>query len=90
MAWQTPKTNWSAADSPTSSQMQAYLDDIQTIRNAAATFPTTPDVPATMEGLGWEKANDIEQILIDMDSILSIIMTTFIPCGEALCGGDNL
>ena len=85
-----PKTNWSAADSPTSSQMQAYLDDIQMIRNAAATFPTTPDVPETMEGLDWKKANGIEQILIDTDRILPILEKTFVPCGEALCGGDNL
>lgn len=85
-----PKTDWSDTDSPTSSQMQTYLDDIKTIRDAAAVFPTTPNAPATMEGLGWKTANSIEQILVDMDRILSIIMTTFIPCGEALCGGDNL
>lgn len=85
-----PKTDWSDDDYPTASQMKTYLNDIQTVRNAAAVFPTTPDAPETMEGLGWKTANSIEQILIDMDRILSIIMTTFIPCGEAICGGDNL
>lgn len=85
-----PKTDWSDTDYPTLSQMKTYLDDIQTIRNVVATFPTTPDSPETMDGIDWKIANNIEQILVDMDRILSIIMTTFIPCGEALCGGDNL
>ena len=85
-----PKTDWSNADYPTSSQMQAYLDDIQTIRNVVAAFPTTPDAPETMEGIDWKTANSIEQIMIDMDKIIPILIKTFIPCGEALCGGDNL
>ena len=85
-----PKTHWSDTDYPTVSQMKTYLDDIQTIRNVVAVFPTTPDAPATMNGIDWKTANNIEQILVDMDKILSILMTTFIPCGEALCGGDNL
>ena len=85
-----PKTDWSNTDSPTSSQMQEYLNDIQTIRNAVVAFPTTPDAPKTMESIDWKTANIIEQIMVDIDMILSIIITTFIPCGEALCGGDNL
>ena len=85
-----PKTDWSDTYYPTLSQMQTYLDDIQTIRNVVAVFPTTPDAPATMNSIDWKTANNIEQILVDMDKILSILMTTFIPCGEAICGGDNL
>lgn len=85
-----PKTDWSNTDSPTSSQMQEYLNDIQTIRNSVVAFPTTPDAPETMESIDWKTANNIEQIMVDIDRILPIIITTFIPCGEALCGGDNL
>ena len=85
-----PKTDWSDTDYPTLSQMETYLNDIQTIRNVVTTFPTTPNAPETMYCIDWKVANNIEQILLDMDRILSIIITTFIPCGEALCGGDNL
>lgn len=85
-----PKTDWAIGDIPTPAQLQQYLSDVAALRAGLKLLPTTPEVPADMEGLTVQEANDIEQILVDIDALLSIMATTFIPCGEALCGEDNL
>ena len=86
----SPKTDWAIGDIPYPAQLQQYLSDVAALRAVLELLPTTPEVPADMEGLTVQEANDIEKILVDIDALLSIMATTFIPCGEALCGEDNL
>lgn len=86
----SPKTDWIEKDIPTLEQLNAYLANVSIVRAALATLPTTPDVPADMDALTVEEANAIEKILVDLDTQLNRMATTFIPCGEAFCGGDKL
>ena len=86
----SPKTDWTEDDEPSTDQLASYLADISTIRGALAVLPSTPATPAEIDGRTHQEANDIEQILLDVDKLLNIMATTFIPCGEALCGEDNL
>ena len=81
---------WYEVDSPTTEQMTVYLLNVSIIRSVLAVMETTPEVPADMVELMVQEANDIERILLDVYRQLAIMATTFIPCGEALCGGDNL
>lgn len=81
---------WYEVDSPTTEQMTVYLLNVSIIRSVLAVMETTPEVPADMVELMVQEANDIEVILLDVYRQLNIMATTFIPCGEALCGGDNL
>lgn len=81
---------WYEVDSPTTEQMTVYLLNVSVIRSVLAVMETTPEVPADMVDLMVQEANDIEVILLDVYRQLTIMPTTFIPCGEALCGGDNL
>lgn len=93
-----PKKDWSEADNPTQAQMAQYLADVAELRGVLAVLPTTPQVPEQIwaskpraeDGLTIEKANDIEKILTDVETVINIMVTTFIPCGEAICGKDNL
>ncbi len=85
----SPKT-WSIGELPTAAQLDPYLEDVRTLRAALTVLPTTPAVPADMEGLTVEEANAIEKILRDVDAQLRTMATTFVPCGGALCGGDYL
>ena len=84
------RTVWREDDEYTPAQLQQYLSDVAALRAVLELLPTTPEVPAGMEGLTIQEANDIEHILVDIDALLSIMATTFIPCGGALCGEDNL
>ena len=67
----SPKTDWTVEDEPATGQMASYLADISTIRGALAVLPSTPSTPADMDGLTHQEANDIEQILLDVDALIS-------------------
>lgn len=81
-----PKQDWTEADIPTPAQMQRYLADISTIRAALAVMPTTPEVPASMAGLTYTDANDIEQILLDVDALLTTASLAWYQSGEVYAG----
>lgn len=62
----TTKTDWQGGttpDIPTVTQMQQYLANISTLRAVIALPSGTPSVPADMNGLTYQEANAIEQIL---------------------------
>lgn len=81
---------WYETDTPTASEMSAYLANVAAVRRVLTVLSTTPTTPASMADLTVDKANDIEKILLDISVQLDILPTTYIPCGEAICGGDNL
>lgn len=81
---------WYEFDWPTPKTMTIYLLNVSAIRAVLAVMKSTPSVPVDMVILMARDANDIEAILLDVYRQLTIMPTTFIPCGEALCGGDNL
>ena len=85
-----PRYEWKEYDAPTPSQMTTYLRNVSSIRSVLAVLASTPNVPDDMVGLMVQEANNIEAILLNVYRQLTIMPTTFIPCGEALSGGDNL
>lgn len=78
---------WTMQDVPTQSEMDEYLADIRAIRGVLTLFNTTPQVPDSMVGLTYIKANHIEQILLDVDKLLSNVVSSFIYSGE-IFGGE--
>ena len=83
----SPKTNWTREDIPTPAQMVHYLEQIQKVRDVLAVYPTTPTVPADMEGLTHTEANDIEKILVDVDQLITNMIAAYYYSGE-LYGGE--
>ena len=86
----TVKTDWLTTDAPTASQMEAYRQNIVTLRGQIAVMASTPEVPASMAGLDYVKANNIEQILADMDSILQNMPAASRHCGVTVCGSKGV
>lgn len=86
LAETAPKTDWAVDDAPTISQMRKYLADVEALRSAIAVLPTTPEVPTDMDGLTYTDANDIEQILLDIDTLLKNIAAGWIYSGEIYSG----
>lgn len=82
------KIDWQLNDIPTEAQMQQYVDSIRSIRNAIELARTTPAAPATMDGLTWETANHIEQILVDVEYMVSHVLRWLKRSGQfdAQCG----
>lgn len=69
----TTKTDWDEEDIPSASQMARYIGNIRLIQGAI------PDasiawIPETMDGLDYETANNIEQLLKDVDTALAVLV----------------
>ena len=78
---------WTADDVPTQTDLANYLADVRVIRGAFTLLKTTPPAPDTMVGLNYIKANNIEQILLDVDVLLSNMISTFMYSGD-IFGGE--
>lgn len=86
LAETAPKTDWTTDDAPTISQMRKYLDDVEALRSAIAVLPTTPVVPPDMDGLTCAEANDIEQILTDIDRLITNMTFAWMYSGDLYSG----
>lgn len=80
-----PRKFWTKDDIPRAEDMARYLRNIQAIRNVNRGLEITPDAPTEIK-LGWKEANDIEQILHDIELMLINITETYIYMGEIICG----
>lgn len=79
---------WTQQDTPSMADLRMYLEDIAAIRNVFAMLQTTPAVPDSMARLTYTKANDIEQILHDVDMLLSNMIASFVYSGDFF-GGET-
>ena len=83
--------NWTRIGVPFASQCAAYLANVQALRDAIDQLPATPPCPESMAGWTWTAANDLEQILADLeDALRRLDLAATVPCGPATCGGDYL
>ena len=82
----SPKTDWLASDIPTASELETYRQNIATLRALIAVMKSTPETPETMRFLDYIKANDIEQILLDLDTLLTNAALAWYQSGELFAG----
>lgn len=82
----SPKTDWSETDLPTVGTMTRYLADLAELRGQFTQMQTTPTVPTDMGNLTWREANDIEQILADIDFLLTQMSIAWFYSGEIQSG----
>jgi len=71
------KTNWTASNIPTEAEMTTYLNNVAAIRRVLEVLATTPEVPGTMQKLTWQRANDIEKILADVQAVINQVVAGF-------------
>lgn len=82
----SPKIDWSVSDIPTPAQMESYLSDVAAIRSALSVSSATPPVPDDMIDLTYIEANNIEQILLDVNALIDNMIAAWVYCGEVYCG----
>lgn len=82
----SPRQDWQVADIPTQESMTAYLADVAALRAALTVATDTPEVPEDMERLTWQEANNIEQILVDVDELLTRMAAAWFYSGEIYAG----
>lgn len=80
------KQDWTETDIPDASDMARYLGNVAAIRGALAVLPSTPELPDSMELLGWAGANAIEQVLWDVDYLVTQLIAAYRYSGEIHSG----
>ena len=86
------KTDWgfpgvfSAAHWPTAAQMQRYLANVSNLCRKAE---IDADLPASMENLTWQGANQIEKALEMVYDRIQAIVQAFQYSGEMFAGEEN-
>ena len=66
---------------PTQSQMQVYLGNVQALMDALAEVQFSAYIPQSMALLTYAGANNIEQILVELDAYLTAMGGVFIRAG---------
>lgn len=82
----TPKQDWTGSDIPTQESMTSYLADVAALRGAIAVMASTPPTPDSANNLTWQEANDIEQILLDVDELLTRMAAAWFYSGDLYAG----
>lgn len=88
------KTDWKDDDWVDPAAQVVYLGDLAELRKQFALYETTPEVPPRIlatainsnDGLTYTWANDIEQILMDIDALLTNIAAGWLYSGELYAG----
>nr|DAL52020.1 MAG TPA_asm: hypothetical protein [Caudoviricetes sp.] len=82
----SPKADWSESDTPTASQMETYRGNIASLRAVIAVMAATPETPETMRALNYVKANNIERILQDLDTLITNMEQAWFFSGDLYAG----
>ena len=82
----TIKTDWTKSDNITESNIEAYRQNVATIRSAITVTNDTPETPSTMRFLTAKEANDIEKILQAVEVLLNNISAAWFYSGEIYSG----
>lgn len=82
----SPKADWSKSDTPTASRMETYRLNIANLRAVIAIMASTPKTPETMRFLDYLKANDIERILQDLNTLITNMEQAWFFSGDLYAG----
>lgn len=80
------RENWQKNEIPTAAEFGAYINAVAIIRNAMAQKRTTPSAPANNGSLDYQGANNIEQILLDIDELITNMLKSRYFCGDLFSG----
>ena len=81
-----PKTDWTEDIVPTRKQLEPYRRNIAELRRQLTVMAATPETPETMRALNYVKANNIERILQDIDTIITNMEQAWFFSGDLYAG----
>lgn len=82
----TAKTDWVASDMPTAADLANYLGYVSQIREAFSRYANTPPTPPNIGALNIQEANNIEQIITDVSTLLNNMLSARYFCGDIFSG----
>lgn len=78
--------HWTEGKTPTVGQLDRDLGNITALRDAITALSTTPKTPETMRFLDYLKANDIERILQDLNTLITNMEQAWFFSGDLYAG----
>lgn len=81
------KCDWKESDYHYSEDLERIRNNINRLKEAYFSFT---QIPANLEYMTWQKANDIEKILHEIDKIIGHMENNFIYSGVASCGQNRV
>lgn len=81
-----PKTDWRAGEIPTAAELETYRGNVAALRSVLPVGKNTPETPTSLERLTYQKANDLERILLDIDRLITNITLAWFYAGEVFSG----
>lgn len=82
----TAREDWTREEIPTIPEMEEYFGYVALVRGALAQLPTTPPAPTDPNTLDYNAANAIEQILIDVDELITRMADIYFFSGDLYAG----
>ena len=73
---------WSVTDKPNEQDFARYFGNVKMLRDAITVWESTPEAPNSATGFDVNKANALEQILVDIDQILYHIADSWFYSGD--------
>lgn len=84
------KTDWTRTDFPTESQMVRYLENVKKCVSQYTKIPGSTTLPESMQDINWQKANTIEQTLMDLQLLTNNMKSTYRYSGTFYAGHSGL
>lgn len=82
----SPRTDWTPADIPRRSEMSVYLRNIRALGELIVFDRNPPELPMQMDGLTWQRANDIEKFLALLGVAAEKIPASWYQSGQVESG----
>lgn len=80
------KTTWTMDEFVSNEEAERYLQNIRVLRSRLPMPAGVPEVPADMNKFTYQEANNIEAVLVLIDSIITNIIAAWYYSGEIYCG----
>lgn len=77
---------WTMVSVPTYEETSRILRNLSKVRNSMALFHSTPYVPSDMDFMTYQRANDIEQIILDVNRAIISKQRAYIYAGMIYSG----
>lgn len=71
---------------PTLEQSKGYVSNVKRIRETFHFVPDLPEAPSDMQSFTFQEANNLEKILVQVESMFQWMDKSYLMAGEAMCG----
>lgn len=77
---------WVKENKPTLEQSEGYVSNVKRIRETFPFVPDLPEAPSDMQSFTFQEANNLEKILVQVESMFQWMDKSYLMAGEAMCG----